>query len=142
MQTCHGDAGQSELPVRGGSPFVWQPYLEWLATHDELIQPEQFVVKEMEAELKGRAVLEKLADRLLSTGSNEVLEHTESAHVRRWLRLEDIRHLLMAERLAVHIHQRSRGMHQASLAKWVAGSDFAKSGDVMFRASERLIARD
>ena len=94
----------------GGSPFVWQPYLEWLATHDELIQPDQFIAREIEAELNDRSTLTTLVDGLLSLNNGDVLKDIDSHRVRRWLRLDDVKHTLMAQRLAEHIYARNRGM--------------------------------
>ena len=66
----------------GGSPFVWQPYLEWLATHDELIQPDQFIVKEIETELSDGLTLAILADGLLSPEKDKLFTDIHSHRVR------------------------------------------------------------
>lgn len=94
-----------------GSPIVWQPYLERLATDEELIDPDQFILKEIDAELQSPIELAKIADELLTPSQKEVdLTWRYSDRIARWLRIEDVKSTLMARRLAQHVCNRNRAM--------------------------------
>lgn len=105
-----GWLSQVDTRYATGSPFVWQPYIEWLATHDELIEPDQFVFNELVAELDSQAALADIADRLLSPKKSGGVEQSYSGRIMRWLRLDDVQQTLMAKRLAEHVHAHNRVM--------------------------------
>lgn len=102
--------GQVDMHYADGSPFVWQPYLEWLATHNDLIHPDQFIFTKIESELDDRFTVADIADRLLAPNQNGAVAQCYSAKLDRWLRLDDVQQVLMAKRLADHFRSRNRSM--------------------------------
>lgn len=98
-----------------GSPIVWQPYLERLAADEELIDPDQFILREIDKELQSPTELGKIADELLIPRQEKEAVEVElkwqySDRIARWLRIEDVKRTLMARRLAEHVCNCNRAM--------------------------------
>jgi uncharacterized protein YjbI with pentapeptide repeats len=93
-----------------GSPYFWQPYLDWLAEHEQAVSPDRYVLQVVREQLDSDEAVQSLADRMLESKNANLLDYQVSPLMTHWLRLDDVHLTLMSARLADHVMQGRRSM--------------------------------